>query len=469
MANRWEAKKVMQAILVLSLMILTAVNIHAQTGSTYYVSPGGNDAWPGTESQPWASIDHAATMMAPGDTVLIRGGEYHEWVETRYSGLDGAPITFRAYPGEAPILDGTGTGSNDGFSVAGGHSYVRIEGLTIRDFAGNGLVLRGNNSHIDIIDVEITDSGAGIQLTEYSLPGGTVDYLKIEDSYIHANVRSGVNCSPGPCRHVQITGTTLADNGESGLDAADGLILETGEDVAIERCTASGNTGDGFDIKANGARVSRSLAWGNDEDGVRLWGDDVWLGDTIARDNLQAGVVLLSGGVYTMTHNTLSHNTVNPAGYALCVACDMATATDVRLFNNIFAFNGGGVRFGQQTTLTADHNIYYSRADLEIRADFTLRQDFTREHINYGVWYVETGNGYHSGSIDPLFIDAEGRDYHLQAGPPASPAIDSGSNLWASAVDFDGVRRPQGSTVDIGAYEYLPALQLSVHLPVLLR
>jgi hypothetical protein len=53
---------------------------------------------------------------------------------------------------------------------------------------------------------------------------------------------------------------------------------------------------------------------------------------------------------------------------------------------------------------------------------------------------------------DPRFVDADSFDFHLKAD---SPAIDAGSSEPAPKTDFDGKRRPQGSKVDIGAYESL--------------
>jgi len=468
MKNRWGVRWILGSVLMACLALAAPAAIMAENGTTYYVAPGGNDAWPGTVTKPWASIDHAATMMQPGDTALIRAGEYNEWVETRQTGSVGAPITFRAYPGENPVLDGSGVGGSTGFNIAGGHSYIHIEGLTIRDFTGYGLALWGNNQHIEIVGVEIADNGTGIQLTEFGIPGGVVEHLLIDDSDIHDNRLAGINCAPGPCRHVQITGTTSSNNGESGVSSADGFAVETGEDISVERCTASGNTGDGFDIKASQTDLSRSLAWGNDRDGVKLWGAGVSLTNNISRDNLQAGVVLISGGAYTMTHNTVAHNDADVSGYALCVACDAPAATDVRMYNNVFAFNGGPIYFGESVSLSADHNIYYNQIDLEIRAEFTVRRDFSRQDINYGLWCIETGNGCHSGAVDPMFVDGANRNYRLQSGVLSSPAIDSGSNTWGADVDFDGVSRPQGDIVDIGAFEYWQAQHI-VLLPLIAR
>src|SRR5208283_3290537 len=44
-------------------------------------------------------------------------------------------------------------------------------------------------------------------------------------------------------------------------------------------------------------------------------------------------------------------------------------------------------------------------------------------------------------------------NFHLQ---PGSPAINAGVPIAGLATDFDGVPRPQRSTFDIGAYQYVP-------------
>jgi len=54
---------------------------------------------------------------------------------------------------------------------------------------------------------------------------------------------------------------------------------------------------------------------------------------------------------------------------------------------------------------------------------------------------------------DPLFIDPENGDFHLD---PNSPAIDSGTSDKAPAFDYEGNSRPQGKGYDMGVYEYVP-------------
>ena len=62
-------------------------------------------------------------------------------------------------------------------------------------------------------------------------------------------------------------------------------------------------------------------------------------------------------------------------------------------------------------------------------------------------------------SADPQFVNyqADGSgDYHLKS---TSPAIDKGTSTNAPSNDLDGVTRPQGAGIDIGAYEFKSAVQ----------
>ncbi len=53
---------------------------------------------------------------------------------------------------------------------------------------------------------------------------------------------------------------------------------------------------------------------------------------------------------------------------------------------------------------------------------------------------------------DPMFVNPENNDFHLQSG---SSAIDKGVTLADVPTDKDGIIRPQGCCYDIGAYEYV--------------
>lgn len=72
----------------------------------YYVAKNGNDSNPGTKQSPFRSLQHAADVAQPGDTVFVRGGTYAETVAIKTSGTASKPITFMAFPGETPVIDG---------------------------------------------------------------------------------------------------------------------------------------------------------------------------------------------------------------------------------------------------------------------------------------------------------------------------------------------------------------------------
>ncbi|HEY2587176.1 MAG TPA: carbohydrate-binding protein [Tepidisphaeraceae bacterium] len=74
--------------------------------TTWYVATTGSDNNPGTLGAPFQTIQHAATLAQPGDTVLIRGGIYHETVTPANSGTGGNVITYAAYNNESVTVDG---------------------------------------------------------------------------------------------------------------------------------------------------------------------------------------------------------------------------------------------------------------------------------------------------------------------------------------------------------------------------
>jgi hypothetical protein len=73
---------------------------------TLHVALTGDDQADGSAERPFRSISRAAELAHPGDTVLIRGGEYRETLEVPVSGSPKRPITFRGAPGEKVIFIG---------------------------------------------------------------------------------------------------------------------------------------------------------------------------------------------------------------------------------------------------------------------------------------------------------------------------------------------------------------------------
>ena len=73
-----------------------------------HVATTGSDRADGSAERPLHTINHAAQLAQPGDTVIVHAGEYREWVRPRYGGLsDQRRITYTAAPGEHVVIKGS--------------------------------------------------------------------------------------------------------------------------------------------------------------------------------------------------------------------------------------------------------------------------------------------------------------------------------------------------------------------------
>lgn len=73
-----------------------------------HVAKTGNDHHDGTAERPLLTINHAAQIAQPGDTVIVHEGEYREWVNPKNAGLsDRRRIVYQAAPREKVVIKGS--------------------------------------------------------------------------------------------------------------------------------------------------------------------------------------------------------------------------------------------------------------------------------------------------------------------------------------------------------------------------
>lgn len=77
--------------------VLTAVGTINAFAAEYYVdSAKGSDKASGNAAEPFKTIQHAADIVEPGDTVIVNPGIYYENVTLKRVGTEDKPIVFRA-------------------------------------------------------------------------------------------------------------------------------------------------------------------------------------------------------------------------------------------------------------------------------------------------------------------------------------------------------------------------------------
>lgn len=135
-------KKVTSIILAVAMVlaVFTALPFESATANEteiqIFVAPNGSDRNPGTQSRPFYSLERAKReirsmgTLQKDVTVFLRGGEYFLsdtlWLGRVDSGTNGHTVTYRAYPGEQPTLNG-------GTKVTGWEAY---QGNIYRAYVG---------------------------------------------------------------------------------------------------------------------------------------------------------------------------------------------------------------------------------------------------------------------------------------------------------------------------------------------
>lgn len=420
-------------------------------GATYYVSPSGSDANGGTLDAPWRTIQRAADTLAPGDTAWIRSGTYHERVVVTRSGASGAPITFAAYPGETPVLDGTGVSMPDwlsGLFEISVTAYVDVRGLRVQNVgpnAENAGFLVASSQHVLLaanVTEETRSSGIGVW--------GCQDVTLDGNELIRA-------CHEGTQEQISIGGTT-------------GFVV-TGNRVHDAGGTANGGEGICLKDGSSGGWVHGNTVW-NVPQKVGIYVDawdkhtfDIEVDGNVVHDCAD-GIALSSEMGGLLENVRVTNNVVYANTYRGLTVSDWGTAPSHPMLNVLVANNtfvehgaggwGGGIAVdGQQITGVAlRNNIVFANASFQVLvASGVPAAQLTVDHnlIHPFMQYEGEITGTDSIHADPLFVNTATHDYHLSA---SSPAIDKGSASKAPAFDFDGRSRPQGAGWDIGAFEW---------------
>ena len=129
------------------------------TSKTYYVSPSGLDSNIGSKSKPFKTIQKAADIVNPGDTVIVRDGIYSDTNNdkkvvrlTRGGSAEGGYVTFKSENRWGAIIDGKSDSVLHGFFVQNDLDYFKIEDFEIRELKISGIHM-GNNNRCNFVEI----------------------------------------------------------------------------------------------------------------------------------------------------------------------------------------------------------------------------------------------------------------------------------------------------------------------------
>ncbi len=496
---------------ILFVFLACVCGAFGQPNASFYVATTGKDSNPGTQAAPWRTIQHAADKARAGSTVNVRGGVYEELVSLHTSGnaSDGF-ITFRSYPGETAILEA------EHFTPAGrvgvltihNQSYVRIEGFEIRNFhtaehqlAPLGIDVMGAGSHIELLKnnvhhiqqtfegrdgpghganafgIAVYGTDAKTPITDLIIDGNEVHHLKtgsseslvvngnvtnfrITHNVVHNNNNIGIDVigfertAPDPAvdqaRDGVVSGNLVYNITSKGNPAyrndesSDGIYVDGGTRILIEQNVIH-DVDFGIELasehkdRATSYVIARNnLVYHNHTAGVSIGGYDPERGHTehctVINNTLYDNDTSATGsGEFQMQWNMADNIFTNNIVYAGSRCLMTITKTEVK---------------SDQPPAKIDHNLYYCAAGAKastwkaIDATATGFEEYVRS----------SANDHHSRFLDPQFVDAGAKDFHLRLD---SPAIAAGSTegMPVGELDLDGAPRVTSGNLDIGCYQ----------------
>ncbi len=393
--------------------------------------------WTASESPYYVTCD---TTLLPAVTL-----EIEPYVQVRFSA--GVALTISGTLHATGALDQPITFTSDLESPAPG------------DWGGLRFVAGSSDSELTSCVVEYATVGVHV----YAGPGETVGPV-FSNCALHQNAAHGVllegytsGCDVGLAQ-ATIAGCFVEHNGGCGIhgyghgDSRNGCSEFAGGSVggAVIGSTIQDNGGPGICLHSEWYDFGHGDAWigleanaisGNAGHGIYLYGDDR------VRPRTENNLLYGNGG--SGIYSDARHE-----------------ETELSIVNNtVFGNTGDGVVFKRPAG-----QAYFANNIVASSGGFGLVCDLAGgpQTANNDLWlntagdYADCTAGSSDISADPRFVAAGAGDFHL---PFGSPCVDAGTSDGAPAVDIEGIQRPQGAGVDIGAHElwyqeiYLPLIQ----------
>jgi len=394
------------------------------SATTYYVSNSGNDSNNGVSaSSPWRTVAKVVAFepsLRSGDCVLFqRGGTWNEQLAiSNVHGSQSYPITFGNYgSGNIPILDG---GSTRPYGIVGAsasgqaaNSYITIDGFEVRNATSGGIIFSYlAQPGITIQNNYVHNNGYGayagacagcfgVDAGSYGYNEGIVFVGYPVGNYGSKIINNIVKIEGGHNAIMtdQDTGSPLIEGNKVGPGCSHHCIdFKRSTGMLIKR-----NTGNcSGTVTVNGQTYPAC----NANNFYTEQGNSSFTETGTYEENViygaAAGYACLAANLGSTTVGPTSVNYYNNTCYAGSTGMKAYYAGNcmggtIHLYNNIFY--GGGISTGSNCTIVWDYNDKYGTSG--------------------------GPSGSHDVSVDPLFVNPNTMDFHLQSG---SPVLNDGNS-----------------------------------------
>ena len=430
-------------VLLVSLVLTVASSAFA---ATYYVATNGDDGWPGTQAQPWRTIQHAVDTIAPGDTIIVKPGAY-AGCRIELSGTSGAPKTLMAETVGAVTLNALGpTARHNGILEVENYdaavSYWVIDGFVI-DGINKTYRCYDSRSTYDKMNSNITARN----LTVYGaymtgIFSAFTNYALIENCTSYSNGEHGIYVN-NSCDNGIVRGNVMYSNTSLG-------------------CHMNGDLSMGGDGIMSGWLLEKNMSFNNGSNGFDADGVETttWK-NNLVYDNASKSIHLTcaDGGCNPRYDSILNNTCVNKAGSYYVI--------------NFFKGKGSaGKRPGGNNNTVKNNILYHYETANQMRGSImgitswmpTLQSDYNvvvdrfavddnKTRYTLAQWRATWSKDLNSTlclDVNALFVDPANKNFHLKS---TSPAVNAGTTLAGVTDDLEGTSRPQGTAYDCGCYE----------------
>ncbi len=244
---------------IIFLSVITAALPGILYAKTYYVAPGGDDGYPGTIEEPFATVEkaHDNQALQPGDVIYLRSGTYYPTKQTVFNKVGNAKNYFvlSSYQGEVPVIDGKNIPEGDINSSSTPTWFFRNAGywkvlgpIHLTNGRGAGVHIEGSQFlEFDLVESSYNGKRAARAGHGFFIYSSSTRDILFKNCDAHHNAN-----------HLWKNGEDQVAN---QYQHGDGWRIFGGTNIRLIGCRAWHNLDDGYDFTQADSSVEMIECW----------------------------------------------------------------------------------------------------------------------------------------------------------------------------------------------------------------